>query len=52
MLQAMWKQFWLQPVCRLTPDAQTEQYAPVPLQSSLHHLTKAQSRAAHSHQTV
>jgi hypothetical protein len=52
MLQAMSTQFWLRSVCRPMPDAQTEQYAPIPLQSSLHHWTRAQSRAAHLHQTL
>jgi hypothetical protein len=52
MRQAMWKQFWLQSVCRPPPNAPAERYAPIPLQCSLHHLTRAQSRAAHLHQTV
>jgi hypothetical protein len=43
MRQAMWKQFWLQPVCRPAPNPPAEQYAPIPLQPSLHHLTRAQS---------
>ena len=35
-----------------SPDAPAEQYALIPLQRSPHHLTRAQSIATHSHQTV
>ncbi len=52
MRQAVWKQFRLRAVCRPAPDAPAEQYPRIPLQPSLHHLPRAQSRAAHSHQTV